>query len=88
MEAVAELVPDPANLYDRDAIEVRIDGRTVGHVARSDQPWLRPFVDESLDMHRIATCRAFIRGGWDRGRDSVGFFGVVLLLPHPDDELW
>ncbi len=78
---VAELVPEPDNRFDQDAIAVEIDDRVVGYVRRKDVEWLRPLVDDSLDMHGLATCEATIRGGWDRGRDEVGWFGVTLLLP-------
>jgi hypothetical protein len=35
-------------------------------------------------MHGRATCEAIIRGGWDRGRAGMGWFGVVLLLPFDE----
>ncbi|MDH3249759.1 MAG: bifunctional DNA primase/polymerase, partial [Acidimicrobiia bacterium] len=79
---VAELVPEPSNRFDPDAIVVAIDERPVGYVRHGDVEWLRPVIDESLDMHGLATCDAVIRGGWDRGRGEVGWFGVTLLLPH------
>jgi hypothetical protein len=80
-EAVASLVPDPANPHDPQAVEVRIAERTVGYVGRDDLYRVRVMVDDSLDLHGFATCRALIRGGWDRGHGRVGSFGVVLLLP-------
>ena len=80
LEATAELVPDPFNRFDPQAVEVRIDDLAVGHIRRDDLEWVRPLVDESLDLHGLATCRAVIRGGWDRGGE-VGRFGVVLYLP-------
>jgi hypothetical protein len=79
---VAELVPEPDNRFDPEAIVVQIDDRAVGYVRREDVEWMRPLIDESLDMHGLATCEATIRGGWDRGRDEVGWFGVTLLLPE------
>ena len=79
---VAELVPDPSNRFDPDAVAVEIDERLVGYVRREDVEWLRPLLDDSLDMHGLATCEAVIRGGWDRGRGEIGWFGVTLLLPE------
>lgn len=76
MEAVAELVPT-----DDGTIEVRIGGRTVGVLARDDAATLRPLVEEAIDSLGAATCRAEIRGGWDRGGGDVGLFGVELLCP-------
>lgn len=81
VEAIAELVPDPENRHDPHAVEVRICDVAVGHIRREDLEWLRPEIEDSLDLHGFATCRAEIRGGWDRGRGDVGLFGVVLLLP-------
>jgi len=41
-----------------------------------------PLIAEARVVEGHATCRALIRGGWDRGRDDVGRFGVTLLLPE------
>lgn len=82
---VAALVPEPTNRFDAGAIAVEIEERPVGYLRREDAEWLRPLIDESIDMHGLATCEGLIRGGWDRGRDEVGWFGVVLQLPVPGD---
>jgi hypothetical protein len=82
VKAVAELVPDPDNPYDPKAVEVRIDDLAVGHIRHEDLEWLWPEIEDALDLHGLATCRAEIRGGWDRGRGDIGLFGVVLFLPN------
>ena len=82
---VADLVPEPTNRFDPEAIAVRIGDRPVGYVRREDGEWVAPLIDDSLDMHGLATCEATIRGGWDRGRGEVGWFGVTLLLPDPEN---
>ena len=82
LEAVASLVPDPDNVHDRDAVEVRIGALPVGHLRHDDAVALRPLIDESIELHGAANCPADIRGGWDRGRGEVGFFGVELQLPR------
>ena len=81
LSAVAELVPEPAHPIDPLAISVRIDGRPVGYLRREDARRLREVVFDARRRHGRATCRAVIRGGWDRGRSNVGSFGVVLLVP-------
>lgn len=81
-EAIAELVPEPRNRADPDAVAVTIDGTPVGYLRHRDAVRLRPDVDEARRRTGVATCRAVIRGGWDRGRGDVGAFGVVLLLPE------
>jgi hypothetical protein len=78
LEAVAGLVPDTA---DRSDLAVEIDGRVVGRLRREDAEAVRQAVDDARDRYGDATCAALIRGGWDRGRDDVGLFGVVLFLP-------
>jgi hypothetical protein len=88
VEAVAELLPEPANRFDPSAVAVVVDERVVGYIRREDLEWLRRFIDDSLDLHGRATCRARICGGWDRGHGDLGWFGVTLLLPDPNDALW
>lgn len=88
VEAVADLVPEPANPYDPSAVAVVIDERAVGYIRRKDLEWLRSVIDDSLQLHGRVTCRARICGGWDRGHGEVGWFGVTLLMPDPSDALW
>jgi hypothetical protein len=77
---VAYLVPDPENPVDPDAIAVVIGARRVGWLRRSDAR-SRALVESARRRDGDATCIARIRGGWDRGGDDVGRFGVVLLFP-------
>ena len=76
MEAVAELVPASDN-----TVEVLIGGSVVGKLADTDTARLLPLVEAAIDTYGSATCRAEIRGGWDRGGDDVGLFGVELFCP-------
>ncbi len=81
LEALAELVPGPEH---EDIVAVLVKGRPVGRLRREDAMRFRPAVEESIREHGVATCAALVRGGWDRGGDDVGLFGVVLLLPGKD----
>ena len=85
LEVVADLVPEPGNRFDPDAVAVGIGGVPVGYLRHDDAVSLRPMIDEARRGEGEATCRAAIRGGWDRGRGDVGAFGVVLLLPAARD---
>ena len=85
-EAFADLVPEPGNRFDPDAVAVQIGGVPVGHLRHDDAVRLRPLIDEALRRDGAARCRAVIRGGWDRGRGDVGAFGVLLLLPGAPGE--
>lgn len=84
LEAVADLVPEPENRYDRNAVAVKIGGLVVGHLSREDAVDYRALVDERIALDGAATCPARIVGGWDRGQGDVGLFGVELCLPSPD----
>jgi len=87
LQAVAELVPELDHPIDPMAVSVWIDGRAVGYLARDDARRLHALVVETRRQAGRATCRALIRGGWDRGRADVGRFGVVLLLPEQEATL-
>jgi hypothetical protein len=77
-EAVAELLPGPEHL---DIVAVLLDGRPIGRLRREDAERLRPSIERAIRGDGVATCRALVRGGWDRGGEDIGLFGVVLLLP-------
>jgi hypothetical protein len=78
LQAVAELVP-----VEGDGIEVKIEDRTVGYLSTDDAARFSNLIERCIDQHGRATVRASVRGGWDRGRDDVGLFGVSLFLPEP-----
>ena len=75
LDAAAELIPDEE---EHHLIEVWIADRPVGRLRFEDGARLRHVVDEAIERFGSATCRAQIRGGWDRGDGDVGMFGVVL----------
>ncbi len=77
LQAVAELVP-----VEGDGIEVQVEGRTVGFLSRPDAQRFAGLIEDSVVQHGFATARASIRGGWDRGGDDVGLFGVSLSMPQ------
>ncbi len=75
---VAELVREPKNRYDRNAVRVDIDGRTVGRIPAEDAPRYHEAIEHLRKQGLPATCRATILGGWDRGAADRGSFGVEL----------
>jgi hypothetical protein len=81
LEAVAELVLELDDPYETVVVAVLIDGARVGRLPLEEVEGLRPAIEEARRLHGAATCRARIRGGWDRGGEDVGPLGVVLLLP-------
>jgi hypothetical protein len=84
IQAVADLVP--VRSFDRlPIIEVDIEGVPVGVLDNVNAVRYTPRIESSLDEEGEATCRAIIRGGWDRGKGDVAPFGVVLELPEDPD---
>lgn len=79
----ANLIPEPTNSYDRNAIRVDIDGRTVGYLRRDDAA---KFKEDMANLGKAgypAACLAVIVGGWDRGDGDEGHFGVKLDIAWP-----
>jgi hypothetical protein len=81
-DVLAKLIHDNDNPYDNKAISIEIDGYKVGHLSKSSARYYRRKFIEHEQEGQLATCKAKIRGGWKRGKDDIGFYGVVLDLPH------
>lgn len=84
VRVVAELVPQSDNPFDPQAVAVLIGGRIVGHLPRAAARAYRPLIERAIGATGAATCRAEIRGGWERPHGDVGRFGVVVHLPRVD----
>lgn len=78
----ARLEPEDDNPFDSQAVAVSIEGKPVGHLPRHMARLYRPIIEESIQNSGVATCRAEIRGGWERPHGDVGRFGVVVNLPR------
>jgi hypothetical protein len=82
-ECVALLVHDNGNEYDANAVAIFVGGLRVGYLPRTVAKRYRESMC-SLNPRRAAVgCRAIIRGGWDRGGDDVGHFGIALDVAQP-----
>jgi hypothetical protein len=66
-------------------VEVRIDGLRVGRLDRETAEAYRATFEYIAREYATVTCEARILGGWDRGQDDVGAFGVRVLLPAFED---
>ena len=80
----ATLVHEDTNPYDPEAVRVDIAGETVGYLSRAHAGVYRRQMVQAGHAGRVAVCAARIRGGWDRGEDDCGNFGVrldVAVLP-------
>jgi hypothetical protein len=80
-QCVGTLIPEPDNPYDPQAVCVSVDGCTVAHLSRD---WAAKFKDALLSSgYARASCKALIVGGWDRGEDDRGHFGIKLDIALP-----
>jgi hypothetical protein len=75
----AELVREPTNPYDPNAVRVEANGRQLGYVAKEDAPRFHAVIDKLAAQDRLTTCRARLTGGWDRGQLDRGSIGLQLL---------
>jgi hypothetical protein len=76
----ATLIRQVDNPYDQNAVAVHITGRHVGYLSRDNTATVSPI----LATRASVDVDAWITGGWDNGDGDVGFFGVVLAMPPPD----
>jgi hypothetical protein len=74
---IAELIREPTNRHDRNAVRVVVGGQTVGYLCREDAEDYQGLLRRLEREHRPARCRATIVGGWDDGR-TRGSFGIEL----------
>lgn len=76
-DCIAELVPEPTNEHDPNAIMVQIEGRCVGYLSRSDARTFGPAVIEGVRRQGTGMCRAYIAG---RAKGDTTNLGVWLHL--------
>lgn len=89
LEVRAQLIPEPSNPHDGNAVAVFINGQKVGYLARDlAAVWTALLIRRG---HPSATMEvdALITGGWRReradGSVSEGHYGVKLDLVDDDD---
>ncbi len=76
-DCIAELVPEPTNKHDPNAIMVQIEGRCVGYLSRSDARTYGPAIAEGIHRQGTGMCRAYIAG---RANGETTNLGVWLHL--------
>ena len=82
-ECVALLVYDNGNEYDANAVAIFVEGSRVGYLPRAVAQDYRATMRTLNPEAAPVGCRAVIRGGWDRGGDDVGHFGISLDVAQP-----
>jgi hypothetical protein len=79
-DCTAILRPEPTNPFDSDAIRIEIGGQLVGYLNRTAAKAYKATGDFLAANRQIGSCHATIVGGWDRGENDSGSFGVRLNL--------
>lgn len=78
----ARLFLEDQNPYDRNAVRVEVDGRTVGYLSREDAREYRRLLLGTGKPRAIGVCKARIRGG------EGMLLGVALNIDLFDDRSW
>lgn len=78
----AQLILDNSS-RDPNAIGVMIDHHAVGWLPAEMSANLRSMLLQLNPQDKPVTCKAKVIGGWDRGRNDRGYFGVKLSLSLP-----
>ena len=80
---LAEIIREPENKFDSNAVRVDIDGQTVGHIPREDAPSFHALLGyaKSIEKRVFASCRVWIS-------DQEESFGSVSLdIDDPNSSL-
>jgi hypothetical protein len=78
VEVMAALLLEDDNPHDPKAVRVEIEGRAVGHLDRESARAFRRLLVKRGEEGMGILCPARIVGGWDKGGDDRGHFGVRL----------
>jgi HIRAN domain len=76
VDAVAKLVREPDNRYDRNAVKVEVHGRLVGHLSREDAEDIQRWIQQAERAGPVLVLARLGGGVLDAGR--VGPIGVTL----------
>ena len=80
---LAEIIREPDNKYDSNAVRVAINGRTVGHIPREDAPSFHELLGYAASINKrvFASCRVWIS-------DQEESYGSVSLdIDDPNSSL-
>ncbi|MAT72306.1 MAG: hypothetical protein CMJ58_22610 [Planctomycetaceae bacterium] len=77
----ARLYLEDDNPYDKKAVRVAIDGRTVGYLSRENARLYRRELEKSAHPRVVGVCAAKIYGGQRKPDRSRKSFGVWLDIP-------
>lgn len=78
LPVAACLVREPENKYDRNAVRIDVQGKTVGYIARVEAPWMQEKLKWLEHQGLRPVCQARVFGGGP-GKPN---YGIVLHAGH------
>jgi hypothetical protein len=80
---IAEIIREPDNKFDANAVRVEINGRTVGYIPREEAPAFHPLLDfgKSVNKRIFASCRVWVSD------DDESYGSVSLDIDDPESAL-
>lgn len=78
-DCIAELVPEPTNPHDPNAIMVKVEGKCVGYLSRQNAVKFGPRVKAMIEAGQPTICNAFIGCKPDTGNPNLGISLEVVL---------
>ena len=83
----AQLVPEPDNPHDANAVSVRVNGQVVGYLDRDAAQAYRPIIHRIAASGMVATTSAriwaVVRESWEDDQRPRFFANVRVYLPEP-----
>lgn len=83
----AQLVPEPDNPHDANAVSVRVNGQVVGYLDRDAALVYRPNIHRIAASGMVATTTAriwaVVRESWEDDQGARFFANVRVFLPEP-----
>lgn len=80
-DCIAELVPEPMNPHDPNAIMVKVEGRCVGYLSRQNAVKFGSRIKAMIEAGQPTICNAFIGCKPDTGNPNLGVSLEVVLQP-------
>lgn len=77
----ATLVPEPNNKYDANAVQVMIKNKLVGYLDRESARRVVESLKRTNRVGAVVKVPALVKGGWYRGPDDQGEFGMWIDFP-------
>jgi hypothetical protein len=80
LDCSATLIEEPNNPHDKNAVYCLISGLKVGYISRDENLAIKAIIRKRGSNGQL-NVNAQIRGGWNRGRNDKGNYGVRIQVP-------